>query len=83
MSPKLRNITALSFTKALERDGFIFKSKSKGGHRIYKHPETGIRISVPFHHSGQTFGPGLIGQLIKSAGWSDEDLVRLRLVRKG
>ena len=82
MSPKLRNITALNFTRALERDGFVFKRKSKGGHRIYQHPETGRRISVPFHHSGQTFGPGLIQHLIKSVGWSHEDLVRLRLIRK-
>ncbi len=82
MSPELRNITALNFTRALERDGFVFKRKSRGGHRVYQHAETGKRISVPFHYSGQTFGPGLIQQLIKAVGWSDEDLVRLRLVRK-
>ncbi len=29
MSPKLKNITAREFVRALERDGFIFKSASR------------------------------------------------------
>lgn len=83
MRYKPKNITARVFIRALEQDGYVFKRKSKSGHRIYKHVETGRRISVPYHHSGRTYPPGTLSRLIKATGWTDEDLVRLKLTRKG
>jgi predicted RNA binding protein YcfA (HicA-like mRNA interferase family) len=80
MSPKLKNITAREFVRALERDGFIFK-RQKGSHKIYKHPESGNWVSVPYHPGG-TFTKGILGGLIDDAGWTEDDLVRLKLMRK-
>lgn len=80
MSPKLRNITAREFVRALERDGFIFK-RQKGSHKIYKHPERGNWVSVPYHPGG-TFTKGILGGLIDDAGWTEDDLIRLKLMKK-
>ena len=82
MSPRLKNITARSLIRALEKDGFILK-RQKGSHRIYKHPDRGNWVSVPYHHSAQTLPTGFLHGLIEDAGWTDDDLIRLRLQRKG
>jgi predicted RNA binding protein YcfA (HicA-like mRNA interferase family) len=78
----LKNITARSFIRALERDGFAFKSQ-RGSHRIYKHPQRGNWVSVPYHHSGETLRKNLLSGLIADAGWTEEDLIRLKLMRRG
>jgi len=82
MSPKLRNVKIRTLVRALEKDGFELKRKS-GSHKTYKHPERGTRITVSYHHSGETATPGLLQEVIKAAGWTEADLVRLRLMRKG
>ena len=81
MSPQLRNITAVKFIRALERDGFVFK-RQKGSHKIYKHLQRGNWVSVPCHQ-GETFTKGILDGLIDDAGWNDDDLIRLKLMRKG
>ena len=84
MSPKLKNVTTQSFIRALEKDGFVLKRKSgKGSHRLYQHPETGVKVRVPYHHAGEALRPGILHDLIKDVGWTGEDLIRLRLVRRG
>jgi len=80
MSSKLKNITATKFIKALERDDFIFK-RQKGSHKIYKHPRRGNWVSVPYHPS-ETFTKGILEGLISDAGWIEDDLIRLKLMRK-
>jgi predicted RNA binding protein YcfA (HicA-like mRNA interferase family) len=80
MSPKLKNTTAIKFIRALERDGFIFK-RQKGSHRIYKHPQRGNWVSVPYH-PGDTFTMGILNGLIDDAGWTKDDLIRLKLTRE-
>ena len=82
MSPKLKSITIRNLIGALERDGFILK-RSSGSHRTYQHPTSGIRVTLSYHHSGETARPGLINEVIKSANWNEDDLIRLKLMRKG
>ncbi|HKV13065.1 MAG TPA: type II toxin-antitoxin system HicA family toxin [Thermoanaerobaculia bacterium] len=48
MSPALPTVTARQLTRALERAGFAF-SRQRGSHQIYRHVETGKRVSVPVH----------------------------------
>jgi len=81
MSPKIKNVTAMKFIKALEKDGFIFK-RQKGSHKIYKHPERGNWVSVPYHPN-EAFTKGILDGLISDTGWDDNDLIRLKLMRKG
>jgi len=80
MSPKLRNIAAIDFVRALERDGFELK-RQRGSHRIYIKPETGRQVVVAYHHAGESLRIGTLNNLINDAGWTKDDLVRLKLMR--
>lgn len=82
MSPKLKNVKVGDFIKALERDGFVFKRQS-GSHTIYVKPGTGRQVMVAYHSSGETLLKGLLHDLIKDAGWNEDDLIRLKLMRRG
>jgi len=81
MSPRLKNITIRNLISALERDGFTLK-RSSGSHRTYQHPVSGIRVTLPYHHAGETAMPGLINEVLKSTKWTEDDLIRLKLMRK-
>ena len=77
MSPK--NIDSKTFINALMKDGFEFVRQS-GSHKIYR--KDNKYISVPYHHKGHTIPDGTLSSLIRSAGWIDDDLVRLKIKRK-
>jgi len=76
---KLRQITARELLKAIEKDGFIFKNQ-KGSHKRYIHKD-GRRVTLPYHHSSQTYPIKTLKSIIEShAQWNHEDLLRLNLV---
>jgi len=76
----LRSLTARAIIRALARDGFLLDRQS-GSHRLYRHPD-GRRITVTFHHPGQTFAPKMLRSMLElQARWSEDDLRRLRLVK--
>ena len=74
-----RNITARKFVNALLRDGFIFV-RQKGSHQTYRHPDERT-VTVIFHHSGETFRPGTLKDMITDAEWTENDLRRLKLIK--
>lgn len=78
--PELRGITAREFEAALERDGFVFV-RGAGSHRMFQHRD-GRCVVVTHHAAGRTFRPGTLTRMLRSAKWSDGDLVRLGLVRR-
>lgn len=69
----LKNITAGNFVKALEKDGFVLRRKD-GSHRIYKHPVTKRQVTLSYHRSSYTLRTGILNDLIKDAGWTEDDL---------
>jgi predicted RNA binding protein YcfA (HicA-like mRNA interferase family) len=71
--PHLPRIAARELVRALEKEGFVF-SRSKGSHRIYRHPETGNRVTVPYH-AGRTIPPGTLANILREAG-IDRDRLR-------
>ncbi len=76
---KLRSLTARQIASALLADGFSLKRQS-GSHRHYKHPD-GRRVTLSFHHSGDTFRPGTLRSIVETqARWTEEDLRRLSLL---
>jgi predicted RNA binding protein YcfA (HicA-like mRNA interferase family) len=76
---KLRSITARQFTTALHADGFELQ-RQKGSHRHYRHPD-GRRVTLSFHHSGDTFRPGTLRSIIEvQARWTADDLSRVKLL---
>ena len=46
--PRPPRVSARELARALEKQGFVL-SRSKGSHRIYRHPDTSKRVTVPYH----------------------------------
>jgi predicted RNA binding protein YcfA (HicA-like mRNA interferase family) len=77
---KLRSITARQLASALSADGFALH-RQKGSHRHYRHSD-GRRVTLSFHHSGDTFPVGTLRSIIEiQARWTEHDLQRLGLSR--
>ena len=76
---RLRSLTVRRLISALAEDGFALQ-RQKGSHRHYHHPD-GRRVTLSFHHSGDTFRPGTLRSIIDvQARWADKDLTRLGLL---
>jgi predicted RNA binding protein YcfA (HicA-like mRNA interferase family) len=76
----LRSLTARELITALQRDGFYFV-RQRGSHQRYRHSD-GRRVTVAPHAGGDTFTVKTLQSIIEvQARWSEEDLVRLRLVK--
>jgi predicted RNA binding protein YcfA (HicA-like mRNA interferase family) len=75
----LRSLTARQLIAALIRDGFYF-ARQTGSHQRYKHRD-GRRVTVAPYGRGDTFTMKALRSMIESqAGWTEEDLGRLKLV---
>ena len=75
---RLRGVTTRELIRALGRDGFSLRRQT-GSHRIYRHPD-GRRVTVSFHHPGQTFPIGTLRRMMQDqAEWTAADLRRLGL----
>jgi predicted RNA binding protein YcfA (HicA-like mRNA interferase family) len=75
----LRNLSAREIISALVRDGFSF-DRGDGSHQIYYHPDH-RRVTVIFHGGSSTFTRKTLKSMIEQAGWTEEDLKRLKLMR--
>ncbi|MCH7837007.1 MAG: type II toxin-antitoxin system HicA family toxin [Chloroflexi bacterium] len=78
MSRRLRNIRTRQIIAALERDGFR-RAHQAGSHATYR---SGTRkVMVAIHSPGATIPIGTLHRMIVDAGWTDDDLRRLRLLK--
>ena len=76
---RLRSLTAREVVSALIRDGFSFERQS-GSQQQYCQQD-GRRVTVSFHHPGDTFCPKTLKSMIeKQAKWTSPDLERLKLI---
>lgn len=78
MTPSLRSITVRQLTDALAHDGWTW-DRTAGSHRIYAKAER--TVSVPYHRSGATLPPKTLARIITVAGWTQDDLRRLKLLK--
>jgi predicted RNA binding protein YcfA (HicA-like mRNA interferase family) len=63
------------------RDGSVF-DRGDGAYHVYDHRTDRRRVTVSFHHSGQTRPAKTLKERIEvEARWSEDDLRRLTLVR--
>jgi predicted RNA binding protein YcfA (HicA-like mRNA interferase family) len=77
---RLRSVTAREIIGVLLRDGFSLRHQA-GAHRRYRHLD-GRRVTVSFHHPGDTFRPKTLRSMIEDqARWNEDDLRRLKLLR--
>jgi len=74
---QLKNITYDEFIAALLDDGFV-PGLFKGARREYLHPVRG-RIVIHYH-KGKTIGRNTLKDLLRDAGWSEDDMRRIRLI---
>ena len=77
---QLKATTSKELIRALGRDGWT-EEKTQGATRAFIKEGSPRRRLVIHHHPGKTFGKKLLEGLIGDAGWTEEDLVRLRLIR--
>ena len=79
MTQTPRGITASQFIKALLLDGFL-ETRTRGSHYVYRHSD-GRRVVVAYHRLSATFPIGTLKAMIADAGWRDDDLRRLGLLK--
>jgi len=60
--------------KALQKAGFIIHH-IKGSHYTLKQPETGRRVTVPYHR--REMKPGTLANIIRQAGLTKEEFLKL------
>jgi len=71
---KLPRVSGKEVVEALLRAGFIIH-RTRGSHYILKHPETGRRVTVPYHR--HELAPKTLKFILKEAGLSVEKFIEL------
>jgi len=73
---RLPQLKARELVRFLKSQGFI-EGNQEGSHLTLWHEERKIAVSVPMH-TGTDVGRGLAARILKDAGFSVEDYLRLR-----
>ena len=73
-----RGLTARRLISALHEDGFKIQ-RTRGSHHIYRHSD-GRRVVVAYHRLSDTFPIGTLRAMLADAGWTEDDLRRLKLI---
>ncbi len=68
-------LSARAIVSKLTRAGF-YHVYTKGSHYYFKHSTSGRITVVPFH-GGQDIGRGLLSKIIKQAGLTIKDFIKL------
>lgn len=85
---QLKSLTKGELIKALEADGWKEESRSatSGSIRAFLKPkpqgQSGHeRVEIHYHKSSDTMGRGLLNDLLDDIGWTEADLIRLKLAK--
>jgi len=73
---RMPQLTARELVRFLQEQGFI-EDRQAGSHLTLWHVETRISVTIPMH-TGCDVGRGLAVRILKDAGFSVEDFLRLR-----
>jgi predicted RNA binding protein YcfA (HicA-like mRNA interferase family) len=76
VTPRLPQLTARELVRFLESQGFV-EDRQAGSHLTLWHEERRVAVTVPIH-TGTDLGRGLAARILKDAGFSVEDYLRLR-----
>lgn len=74
--PKLPALNARNFIKAIKKGGF-YLDRSKGSHHTFLNPKKPNSTVVVPVHPGQDLGKGLLKALIKDAGLTEDQFLKL------
>lgn len=76
MMARMPQITARELVRFLKSQGFV-EDRQKGSPLTLRHEEREVTVTVPTH-TGCDVGRGLAVRVLKDAGFSVEDYLRLR-----
>ena len=74
--PRLPQLTARELIAFLRAQGFV-EDRQSGSHLILWHGTREISVTIPVH-SGTDLGRGLAIRILKDAGFTVDDYLRLR-----
>ena len=79
---QIKNIRHRELVRALEKDGWERDIK-RGARLIYVKlfPNGKVRRVSIHYHPTKTFPPGTLKSMLEDIGWTDEDLIDLRLIK--
>lgn len=69
-------LTAVQVIRGLKKAGFVFDRQAKGSHEVWYNPVTKRRTTVP-NHPGSDIPKGTLKAILKQAGLSVEEFLRL------
>ena len=73
---RMPQVTARELTAFLKKQGF-HEDRQHGSHLVLRNEQQKISVTVPMH-TGCDLGRGLAVRILKDAGFSVEDFLRLR-----
>lgn len=73
---RMPQVTALQLVKFLKAQGFV-EIRQSGSHLTLWQSERQVAVTVPMH-TGVDMGRGLALRILKDAGFSVEDYIKLR-----
>lgn len=80
---QLKSLTPIKLIKAIEKDGWTEESGRGAIRSYYKDHGNGGRKRIQVHyHPGRTYGRRLLKGLMEDTEWDDDDLVRLKLIKR-
>lgn len=76
MSPRMPQVTARELVAFLKQQGFV-EDRQSGSHQTFRHVERRVSVTVPMH-GGCDIGRGLAARILRDAGFTVEDYLRLK-----
>ena len=73
---RMPQVAAAELVRFLKSQGFV-EDRQQGSHLTMRHAERAVSVTVPMH-TGVDVGRGLAVRILKDAGFTVEDYVRLR-----
>jgi predicted RNA binding protein YcfA (HicA-like mRNA interferase family) len=73
---RMPQVTAEELVQFLKRQGFV-EDRQTGSHLTLRQEERPVSVTVPMH-SGRDLGRGLAVRILRDAGFTVDDFIRLR-----
>jgi predicted RNA binding protein YcfA (HicA-like mRNA interferase family) len=73
---RMPQIRSQDLARFLKSQGFV-EDRQRGSHLVLAHDKRGVTVTVPIHGSAD-LGRGLAVRILKDAGFSVDDFLRLR-----
>lgn len=73
---RMPQVTAKELVRFVKSQGFV-EDRQSGSHLTLWHDERRVSVTIPLH-TGTDLGRGLVIRILKDAGFSVDDFLRLR-----